>query len=315
MMNLVKNWSVVLVAAVAAACGAADDAEVIEGAPPSTSEPVAAGVESQAAAGDGAARSPQSGPTSAASEVARVDFEDGNQVRFDRFGEGLLISEVGPATNTKHYFAVDDETPAETFRRLAPRREPPRALLEIDRELYPLGAKSIAGRVQIEHAPPSAKVLEKTSPTGSDVQHTGQFQQSSGLLPFSWFSQNMCNFAVNSPGDFKHGNSTGAHSHIIAKANKAYVAGGADIGDFTIKFCVDNDTNCNAPFQVNPGQTASLNYDAGLSCTKKCEWWNVTCQILGDVQVCTPKFRRVSTTTAGLSSGERHHDCGAFTEQ
>ena len=310
-MNHVKHWGAVgLVAAIAVACGAADEeAEVMEGGAAAYEAP-AAGAESQPAPGANGALT----PASAARELARVDFEDGSQVRFERLGDGLLISEIGPSTNAKHYVPAEGETPAEAFRRLAPRNELPRALFETDRELYPFGAKTVAGAVQIEKAAPGSTPAETQEGSGADVPHTGQFQQSGGLYPYSQFSQNLCNFPIDSPSDFKHGNSTGGHSHIVAKANKAYVAAAADIGDFTIKFCVDTDTNCNAPYQVNPGQSAVLNYDACVSCSKKCEWWNVACKLLGDVQICTPKYRRMTTTTSGLSSGERHHDCGSFTE-
>ncbi|HEY8946080.1 MAG TPA: hypothetical protein VIM73_17550 [Polyangiaceae bacterium] len=309
-MNHVKGMpGFVLAAALAVGCAAADDQEVIEGALPT---PISAAEEEEAARNLGAfvARGKLA---SAAREIARVEFEDGNVVRFERLGDGLLITEVGPATNPKHY-ASREETPVEAFRRLAPRREIPAALIEFDRELYPLGAKSIPGRVSVEKVPSSAAASEEESPPGSDVKHTGQFQQSGGLYPYSLFSQNMCNFPLDSPSDFKHGNSTGGHSHIIAKANKAYVAAASDIGDFTIKFCLDNDTNCNAPFQVNPGHSAVLNYDAGQTCKGNCSWWDLACQILGEVKICTPKYRRMATTTAGLSPGERYHDCAAYTE-
>src|SRR5690348_6889898 len=114
-MNQLRNWCAVgIVAAMAVACGAADEeAEVMEGAAASYEAP-AAGAELAAAPAAKAALS----SASAALELARVDFEDGNQVRFERLGDGLLISEVGPATNAKHYVPAEGETPAEAFRRL-----------------------------------------------------------------------------------------------------------------------------------------------------------------------------------------------------
>ena len=40
--------------------------------------------------------------SSVSNELARIDFEDGNSVRFESLDEGVLVSEVGLPGNSRH---------------------------------------------------------------------------------------------------------------------------------------------------------------------------------------------------------------------
>jgi hypothetical protein len=290
-------------------CGSADesDVEVIEGPAP------IAATSSEAGEAENIAEDAQiSEDATTSHELARIEFDDGNVLRFEQVGDGMLMLETGPSWNPRHYVPREGVSPLEAFKALAPDLDLPSALVEHDRLMFPHGAKLLPETIRPSDSP-ALQRLDDGSLVNEDVEHTGQFEQSGGLYPWSQFSQEWCNFAMNSPGDFKHGNSTGGHSHIVQKANHAYIAAGADIGDFGIQFCADD--SCNAVYQVSPGTSASLNYSAGQSCSGSCAWWDFVCKALGPVQVCSPRYRRVVTTMSGISNGERQHDCGAFTEQ
>lgn len=65
--------------------------------------------------------------------ITAVELEDGNVVTFERFGEGISVTEVGPATNGSH-LSGRSQAPVELFRELAPGRTVPEALLEYEAE-------------------------------------------------------------------------------------------------------------------------------------------------------------------------------------
>jgi hypothetical protein len=65
-------------------------------------------------------------------EIASIELEDGNIVSFERFGDGIAITEVGLAANGSH-LTGRARRPSDLFRELAPGRALPQALLEHQR--------------------------------------------------------------------------------------------------------------------------------------------------------------------------------------
>jgi hypothetical protein len=237
--------------------------------------------------------------SSAAGELARIDFEDGNSVRFETLDEGVLVSEVGLQGNARHLVVRDGMSALDAFHGLAPGREVPRLLMQAHQRMYPPGANTAAAA-----AAPAATPDATHDP---DLHHNGQFEQA---LPFQGFEQQMCDFPSGIP-NFKH-HRLFAHTHTVTDVNTAYVAVGSDRGIFTAKACANG--KCNTPYVLQAGAQASVFYDSGTSCSSR------TCPgpiglLLGQscIQICGPRKVKFELITNAISSDISVNDCGRFT--
>src|SRR4051812_8889131 len=109
-----------LAALVLGGCGAAED-----------------GAGDEHAAGNDA---PVQAEVAANTELARVEFADGNVVRFEELYGGVFVSEHGSELNPRHLLPKAGLTALEAFKSLAPGRSVPAALMQMHERMYPPGA-------------------------------------------------------------------------------------------------------------------------------------------------------------------------------
>jgi hypothetical protein len=328
-MKYTKVFSALAVVALAAACGAENEGGFDESAPlaaaPAASDAAPqsgkspGGASSAPAANSGVAEAspsdekPRQAPGSdeaarraglpADAELARIDFPDGTVVRFQELGGGVLVSELGPAETAPRFAPVDGTTLSEAFRALAPQRDIPARLADLD---HVLGPDSTATPASIRGG--DTRGLQKPEIQGQDVERSGQFEQSGGLYPWAQFERDACAFTPQTAFDLKHPNTSGNHSHPVPQVTRAWVAGAADIGDFTIQFCAGS--VCNTQFNVAAGTRASLMFTKPPKCkSANCAWWDFVCNLGANVTVCAPARVDVVTHITGSSAGERMHDC------
>lgn len=230
-------------------------------------------------------------------ELARIDFSDGNSVRFEVLDGGVLVTEVGSDLNPKHLLPREGMTALEAFRSLAPGREVPAALLRMHERLYEGGSDLSAETVQ-----PEAAEL----PVDRDLEHNGQFQQTAGSYPYATFNANMCNIPNVVP-NYRMSNVTTAFTKSTPDINTAYFAVASDIGIVTAKACSNG--SCGGPTTLQAGYHNSGFYDAGQKCEKSClilGTWNC-------VTVCTRKKVKFDVVVGKVSNSVRYHECAAFT--
>jgi hypothetical protein len=269
----------------AVGCGAGDDS-ALEG--PAPGGPSA--VEAEAAEG---------------AELARVEFEDGNVVRFEALSGGVLITELGSEENPRHFQPKEGLTALEAFRTLAPEHEVPEALLRAHERMYPADV-TIAPPASETDTTPSSEEL----PLDPDLEHNGEFQQS---LPSATFLANMCNFPTGS-GSYKHPNRTDVHVDTSMNVHTAYYAVGADIGIIKSRACAGKNTggifkgNCSTWTTTNPGGVASAYYDAGIACPDDPNW---LCELFGCPKICELRKVRLDIWHDKISNSVRFHDCVA----
>jgi hypothetical protein len=230
-------------------------------------------------------------------ELARIDFSDGNSVRFEELDGGVLVTETGPELNPNHLVPHEGMTALEAFRTLAPGREVPAALMRMHQQLYEGGSDLAAESVQ-----PTAVELSPDA----DLEHNGQFQQTAGSYPYATFNANMCNIPNVVP-NYRFANLTAPFSKSTPGIHTAYFAVGSDIGIITAKACSDN--KCGGAITLQAGYHNSGFYDAGDKCEK-------TCAILGIwscVTICVPRKVKFDVITNKVSTNVRYHECAAFT--
>lgn len=263
------------------------------------------------AAEDGAGDGSESGKASptqtevaANTELARIEFEDGNVVRFEELYGGVFISETGSVLNARHLTPKDGVTALETFKALAPGRAVPQALMDVHARMYPSGAKL----VNTKSTPVGAATDTEKQSTAPDLEHNGEFQQ---LFPSSTFVTQMCPFPTVAPS-YIHLNRTDPHTDVSLNIHTAYYAAGADIGIITEQACAGKSdsrgafvSQCNSPTVVNPGFAVEGTYDAGLKCSKSCGLFGGGC-----ITICDgPNLVRWDLHHVNISPSVRFHDC------
>jgi hypothetical protein len=263
---------------VAAGCSAGDPGESIEtGDVPAEAEQVSEGL-----------------------ELARVEFEDGNVVRFEELDGGVLVTESGSDLNVRHLTPKDGMTALEAFKTLAPDRAIPAALNQMHTRLHPEGATHVAPQSESETP------AEQDVPADPDLEHNGEFQAG---YPAASFLQTMCDFPLTAPS-YKHTNRTDPHTDVSLNIHNAYFAVGADVGIVTAQPCAGQSDSkgfftgkCGSAVSVNPGFANSGLYDAGDSCSKSCTL------LFGCVTICHPKQVRFELRYNKISSSVRFHEC------
>jgi hypothetical protein len=272
----------------AAGCGAADDGGNVEGSETATPS----GTQTEATAG---------------AELARVEFDDGNVVRFEELAGGVLVSEIGPLTNARHLVPREGLTALEAFKAMAPARTVPPALLQMHERMYPAG-------VTIAREPDDSAAPAAEEPSfDEDAEHDGQFQQS---YPSAQFLAQLCDFPTNNGLNYKHANRTDVHSDTSMGIHTAYYAVAADIGTITLQVCAGK--NAGGPFVgicsdtgvYNAGLGGSTFYDAGVSCPGDP---NLFCKIFGCPKICTLRKVRFELDHGKISNNVRFHECARFT--
>ena len=260
---------------VATGCGAADEIGAVDGTEPRDTSATAA----EAAAG---------------AELARIEFADGNVVRFEELNGGVLVMEIGSELNPRRVSAKSGMTALAAFQSLAPGRTVPAALERAHERMYPAGA-TLATTPEADTAAEGLQDLE----LDADLEHNGEFQQS---YPAANFLRVMCDFPLTNA--YKHQNRTDAHTDVSMNVNTAYYAIGSDIGTITAKACAGKnaggyfDGKCSAALPIQAGYHTSGYYDAGLSCSKS---WGV--------EICFPKEVRFELQYNKISSSVRFHEC------
>ncbi|HEX6276482.1 MAG TPA: hypothetical protein VFZ53_25750 [Polyangiaceae bacterium] len=301
MRHLKRLTGVALALALAAGCGAGDpgafeDADYGE-----------LGGDAVAQAGDGAALGDARPAGAAAAELARIEFPDGNSVRFEELEGGILVTEVGSELNPRHLVPREGMSALAAFRELAPNREVPAALARLHERIYPERALDAEG---IQSTAPG-KALRATPddaelPLDPDLEHNGQFQQSGGSYPAANFIANMCDFPNTAP-NFRSTNHTAAHTKTTPDIHTAYFATASDIGIITARACANN--NCGNTVTLQAGFHSSGFYDAGNKCDETCCLFG----LCGCVSICTPRKVSFAQVSGKISSSVRFHECGAFT--
>jgi hypothetical protein len=287
MKHVIAMACATLAAVMVVGCGAADDAGSTEGA----ASPSAPSAEETAAV--------------AGAELARIEFEDGNVVRFEDLAGGVLISELGPDHNPRHLVAKEGMTALAMYQALAPGRTVPAALMRMHERLYPTGAALAPS----EGAVPGATPVTEEAPFDADLEHNGEFQQS---YPAASFLQTMCDFPTNNGLNYKHTNRTDVHTDTSMGVHTAYFAVGADIGTITARACAGKNAGgyfngiCGSTVTVNAGYHQSGYYDAGLSCPGDP---NLFCQIFGCPKICTYRLVRFHVEHGKISTNVRFHEC------
>jgi hypothetical protein len=261
------------------------------------------------AAEDGAGERRQSANTSpveaeiaANTELARLEFDDGNVVRFAELNGGVYVSELGSLLNPRHLVPKEGRTAVETFQALAPGREVPVALMQMHERMYPPGALRADAKDIAEESAAETEAPE----LDPDLEHNGKFQQS---FPAANFLAQMCDFPTTSPS-YKHTNRTDPHTDTSLNIHSAYYAAGADIGIMTEQACAGKSDSqgffvgqCNAQTPVQPGFAVSGLYDAGQQCDKSCTLF------FGCVSICSPRQVRWELRHGAISSSVRFHEC------
>jgi hypothetical protein len=272
-----------LAALVLGGCGAAED-----------------GAGDEHAAGNDA---PVQAEVAANTELARVEFADGNVVRFEELYGGVFVSEHGSELNPRHLLPKAGLTALEAFKSLAPGRSVPAALMQMHERMYPPGATLAQTKSTATGATPQTQ----EPAVDPDLEHNGEFQQS---LPAANFLSTMCDFPLSSPS-YKHTNRTDAHTDVSLKIHSAYYAAGADIGIMTEQACAGKSDSrgffsgqCNAVTPVQPGFVVSGLYDAGQACSTSCEFLGTGC-----VTICSPRQVRWDLRHGQISSNVRFHEC------
>ncbi len=271
----------------AAGCSAADDGHV-DGVEADTAQPQA--------------------ETSASTELARVEFDDGRVVRFEELAGGILISDFGPSTSTPRLVPQAGMKALDAFKAVAPGRAVPAALLQMHERMYPAGATVVPEAN-------TGEVFEAEEPSfDEDAEHNGEFQQS---LPSSNFSSRFCNFPTGNGLNYKHMNRTDVHTDTSMGIHTAYYAIGADIGTITLQACAGKNAGgyfsgiCAPTAAVyNEGYGGSTYYDAGIACPGDP---NLLCRIFGCPKICTPRKVRFELHHGKISSNVRFHECASFT--
>jgi hypothetical protein len=302
MRHLKRLCGVALSLSLAAGCGAADTGPLDE---TEYGELGADGAIVQTV--DDAALA-ESGPTSAAvAELARIDFADGNSVRFEELDGGILVTELGSELNPRHLVPRDGMSALAAFRELAPDREVPEALERVHERIRPTasleteGVQSTAPRKALRATPDDAD-----APMDPDMEHNGQFQQSGGSYPAATFIANMCDFPNTAP-NFRSTNHTAAHTKTTPDIHTAYFAVASDIGIITARACANN--SCGNTITLQAGFHSSGFYDAGNVCDETCCLFG----LCGCVSICTPRKVSFAQVSGKISSSVRFHECGAFT--
>ena len=242
-------------------------------------------------------------PASASMELARIDFPDGNSVRFEELDGGILVMEVGPELNPLHLMRKEGMSPLEAFRALAPGREVPPALLRAHERIYPTASQLEAE--EVETTTPLTRPDDADLPMDQDLEHNGQFQQSGGSYPASLFVSGMCNFPMTAPNYIQINNSV-PHIETTSNINTAYFAVASDIGIITAKACANN--SCGPAIALQAGFHNSGFYAAGQRCSRSC----CPLGLCGCTEVCTPRKVKFDVITGKVSTTVRFHECSSF---
>jgi hypothetical protein len=233
-------------------------------------------------------------------ELARLEFDDGNVVRFEELNGGVLVSELGSELNPRRLVPREGMTALDAFAALAPGREVPARLLQMHQRMH---TYRDALTVEPVHSATDAEY-------DSDLQPGGDFEQ---LFPASTVLANLCNFPAGSR-NYKHTNRTDAHVDVSLDVNSAFMAVAADSGTLNAQLCVGKneggifDGDCSGKSLVLPGQQSANFYDGGpLDCSESC--------FLGScVEVCVRKLRRIEVVFEHVSGALNFHDCAQITE-
>lgn len=231
-------------------------------------------------------------------ELARLEFDDGNVVRFEEVSGGVLVSELGPELNPRRLLPRAGMTALDAFTALAPGREVPARLLQLHERMH-----TDPGAFERVHAATDAEY-------DADLQPGGDFEQ---LFPASEFLTNLCSFPAGSR-NYKHTNRSDAHSDVSLDVNSAFMAVATDSGTLNAQLCVGKneggffDGDCSGKSLVLPGQQSANFYDGGpLDCSESC--------FLGScVEVCVRKQRRIEVVFEHVSGILNFHDCAQITE-
>ncbi|MET0411502.1 MAG: hypothetical protein ABW217_09400 [Polyangiaceae bacterium] len=234
-------------------------------------------------------------------ELARLEFEDGNVVRFEALHDGVLVSEMGADLNPRRLVPREGMTALDAFRALAPGRAVPVRLLQMHVQMYSGGNAITAERNESDPA---------ATESDPDLEHDGDFQQA---LPASAFLSVMCDFPTGN-GSYKHSNRTDAHTDASLDVHSAYFAVGSDSGTVTTQACVGENTggffdgDCGGTTAVPAGFQTSAFYDAGPD--QICDGGDgFGCELFGCVEVCYRPLVRFELNYGKISPSVNFHEC------
>lgn len=235
-------------------------------------------------------------------ELARIEFDDGNVVRFEALNGGVLVSELGPELNPRRLSPGMARTALDAYKALAPGREIPARLLQMHDSMHS------QGDLYSEQVDSSGS--ESNVSSDPDVTHDGDFQQA---LPAASFLAEMCNFPTGN-GSYKHTDRTDTHTDASLDINAAYYAVGSDSGTLTAQACVGEnaggffDGDCGGAVSVTAGARFSGFYDAGeiMICH---ESDGFGCELFGCVDVCVVNTKRFELNYVKLSPTVNFHEC------
>lgn len=236
-------------------------------------------------------------------ELARVEFDDGNVVRFEALQGGVLVSELGSDLNPRRIPQTAGLTALAAFEKLAPGREVPERLLQMHERMH--SAQSVAAE-RFDGARKAES--EQLDP---DLEHDGEFQQS---YPASTFLSVMCDFPTGN-GSYKHTNRTDAHPDISMDVHMTYFAVGSDLGIITAQPCAGEnlggffDGECGSTVPVQAGYHNSGFYDAGPN--QVCEGGSgfLECTLFGCYTVCYHPQVRFELHYGKVSTNVNFHEC------
>lgn len=242
----------------------------------------------------------ESGSESAEQEIARLEFDDGNVVRFEEVSGGVLVSELGPELNRRRLVPREGLTALDVFTELAPGRAVPTRLLEMHERMHTERDALTIERVQ----------AGTDAAYDADLEPGGDFEQ---LFPAQTFLDNLCNFPAGSR-NYKHTNRTDAHRDVSLDVNTAFMAVATDSGSLNAQLCVGKneggffDGDCSNKTLILPGQQSANFYDGGpFDCSETCFLGSCT-------EVCVRKQRRIEVVFEHVSGNLNFHDCAQITE-
>jgi hypothetical protein len=233
-------------------------------------------------------------------ELARLEFDDGNVVRFEALAGGMLVSELGPDLNPRRIVPGMGLNALETYKALAPGQAVPERLLAMHESMY-----AGASDVDVENVPATEPAND------SDLEHEGDFQQA---YPADQFMAQMCDFPLGG-GSYKHQNRTDAHIDASLDVHLAYFAVGSDKGIITAKPCAGENTGgffdgeCGSTVAVQAGTNNSGFYESGPN--QVCEGGSgfLECTLFGCVTVCFHPLVRFELNYGKVSTDVNFHEC------
>lgn len=236
-------------------------------------------------------------------ELARLEFDDGNVVRFEALKGGVLVTELGSDLNPRRIPQMAGLTALAAFERLAPGREVPERLLQMHESMY--SAQSAAAE-RFDRASEPASL-----PFDPDLEHDGDFQQA---YPASTFLNVMCDFPTGN-GSYKHTNRTDAHMDASMDVHMAYFAVGSDLGTITAQPCAGEneggffDGECGSTIPVQAGYHNSGFYDAGPNQVCSGGSGFLECTLFGCFTVCYHPQVRFELRYGKVSTNVNFHEC------